>query len=602
MQGAMKDEIISLNFFETMAKSDRLKSYDISASVSEENIITLFGEVDGWQHVVDIGHIAGSLPEVYSVINNITVKGLEIPKPDFSREIQNARKNGIICETDVLIIGAGISGCAVARTLSKYKLRVAVTEMHDDVCMGASKANSGAIHAGHMVKPGTLKAKLNVKGNAMYDNWASELNFNLVKRGSIGIAYDDTDRKTLQKIHDVAQINGVPMCRFITLEEMRNLEPDIPGKPIAILYNTSMGCVDPYEVVLALANNSAINGVIFLLGNPVYAIERKGSHNFSVFTRKGIVKTRYIINAAGVHADDIAEMVDDKFYTIHARRGTIPIFDKTVNYPYNRGVGTVSRTANAESKGGGCGRTPEGNIQSGPSATETPYKDDTASYKEDLEYALKRAYDTVNYLQPSDVITFFTGVRAADYKEDFIIGMSKKVPGFIHVAAIQSPGLVSAPAIAEMVENILLEDINKLSGTLDKNPTYTPYLTPKVEFRHLNFEQRDELIRSNPKYGHVICRCETITEGEILDAIHSPIVPTSVDAIKRRTRAGMGRCQGGFCQQKVVEILARELGKEWVDINLKDDGSYILYSKNRVEEMQSQITGDNELKNEKVQL
>ena len=587
---------------EMLAKYEYLKSYDIDIAVSEENIVTFCGEVNAWQHVVDIGHIAGSLPEVYSVVNNITVKGLEIPKPDYSKEIQNARKKRIVYETDVLIIGAGISGCAIARVLSKYQLRVAVTEMHDDVCMGASKANSGAVHPGHMVKPGTLKAKLNVKGNAMYDEWAKELNFAMKKRGSIGVAYEKIDGEKLKKIHAVAQMNGVPGCQFITLEQMRKLEPNIPGEPVVILRNITMGCVEPYEVVLALANSAAINGVKFLLGNPVYAIERKGNHDFFVITCNGIITTKYVINAAGVHADDIAEMVNDKFYTIHARRGTIPIFDKAVRYPYNRGVGTVSRTANAESKGGGCGLTPEGNIQSGPSAVETPYKDDTASYKEDLDYAMQRAYDTVSYLKPSDVITFFTGVRAADYKEDFIIEMSKKVPGFIHVAAIQSPGLASAPAIAEMVENILLEDVKESGNSLEKNPTYTPFLAPKSEFRNMTLEQQDELIRKNPKYGHVICRCETITEGEILDAIHSPIVPTSVDAIKRRTRAGMGRCQGGFCQQKVVEILARELGKDWMDINLKDDGSYILDSKNRAEEIKSQNRGKDELENEKVHL
>lgn len=597
-----KKEIIIQKIKEVLAKYEYLKNYDIHIDVSEENIVTLCGEVDIWQHVVDIGHIAGSLPEVYSIINNITVKGLKISKPDYSKEIQKAKKTGTSCDVDVLIIGAGVSGCAVARALAKYQLRIAVIDMHDDVCMGASKANSGAVHPGHMVKPGTLKAKLNVKGNAMYDEWAKELNFTMKKRGSIGIAYNEADGEKLKKIHAVAQINGVPECRFISLEEMKKLEPNIPGEPVVILRNTTMGSVEPYEVVLAVANSAAINGVKFLLGNPVYAIERKGNHDFSVITRKGIVKTKYVINAAGVHADDIAEMVNDKFYTIHARRGTIPIFDKAVRYPYSRGVGTVSRTANAESKGGGCGLTPEGNIQSGPSATETPYKDDTATYKEDLNYALKRAYDTVNYLKPSDVITFFTGVRAADYKEDFIIGMSKKVPGFIHVAAIQSPGLVSAPAVAEMVENILLEDLEKTGCSVNKNPNYTPDLAPKLEFRHMTFEQRDELIRKNPKYGHVICRCETITEGEVLDAIHSPIVPTSVDAIKRRTRAGMGRCQGGFCQQKVVEILARELGKEWVDINLKDEGSHILDSKNRAEGMQSQITGKDKLEDEEVHL
>ena len=560
---------------------EELRDYHIKVTVDPENIVTLEGEVDRWQQVVDIGHIAGSFPEVKNVRNLITVKGLELPKADYTKQIAAAKEKGTLLETEVLIIGAGVTGCAIARALSRYQLKVAVTELHDDVCMGASKANSGAVHPGHMAKPGTLKAKLNVRGNAMYTDWARELNFTLRRRGSLGVAYEEYDGKVLEKIHAAAQANGVPGCRFLTVEELHELEPDVPGEPCAILYNPTWGAVEPYEVVTAVADSAAKNGVKFLLGNPVFGIEHSGERSFLVYTKKGVIATRYIIDAAGVHADEIAEMAGDCFYTLHARRGTIPIFDKSIRYPYSRGVGTVSRTANKESKGGGCGPTPEGNIQSGPSATETPWKDDTATYPKDLDYAMERAYATIKELTPGDVITFFTGVRAADYKEDFIIEMSKKVPGFIHVAGIQSPGLAAAPAVAEMVEGILLDDRRSHGEEVLKNPDYDPYLPPKVEFRNRSREEQDELIRKDPRYGRVICRCETITEGEILDAIHSPIVPTSVDAIKRRTRAGMGRCQGGFCQQKIVELLARELGQEWVDINLKDDGSYILREHNR---------------------
>jgi glycerol-3-phosphate dehydrogenase len=274
-------------------------------------------------------------------------------------------------------------------------------------------------------------------------------------------------------------------------------------------------------------------------------------------------------------------MVGDKFFTIHPRRGTIAIFDKLIKYPYSKGFGIIPKKNAPESKGGGCFQTTEGNLQVGPSATETPDKEDDACYPSDLEYGLERGYDTIDGLDPSGIITYFTGVRAPDYKEDFIIGMSKKVAGFINVAAIQSPGLVSAPAVAEMVEDIILDDYRQNDRRVEKNPVYNPILPKKVEFRKLSHAQRDELIKKDPKHGHIICRCETITEGEILDAVRSKIVPISVDAIKRRTRAGMGRCQGGFCQQKVVEILARELGKEWVEITLKGKGSYIVDSCNR---------------------
>lgn len=563
-----------------IGKYKDLAQYDIGIAVSEENIVTLTGEVDVWQHVVDIGHLAGSLPEVYSVVNNIAVKGLTITAPDHTAESEKAKKTGVITNTDVLIIGAGVSGCAIARALSKYRMKVTLTDMHNDVCMGASKANSGAIHPGHMAKPGTLKARLNVKGNAMYNDWAKELNFNMKKRGSMGVAYDEREATILKKLYQMAKMNGVPDIRLIDGDEALRLEPNLQGQPVVALYNGTMGSVEPYEIVIAVADSAALNGVKFILGNPVYDIVKNGDRCFDVITKKGIIRAGYVVNAAGVHADDIAEMAGDKFYTIHARRGTILVFDKAVKYPYSRGVGTIPNNATAESKGGGCGVTPEGNIHAGPSATETPYKDSTETDPEDFRYSMRRA-NNMRKLKPTDLITFFTGVRAADYKEDFIIGMSKKAEGFIHVAGIQSPGFTAAPAVAEMVENIILENSEKHGITVERNPAYNPYLAPKVRFRHMSREERDALIKRNPKYGRVICRCETITEGEILDAIHSPIVPASVDAIKRRTRAGMGRCQGGFCQQKVVEILARELGQEWVDINLKDEGSYILKDANR---------------------
>lgn len=570
-------------FREKLAKYDHLKGYEIGFAADADNVVTLSGEVDVWQHVVDIGHIAGGIPEVYSVVNNITVKGLELPKPDYAAQIGAAREAGVIHTTDVLIIGAGISGCSVARQLARYDLQVTVADMHDDVAMGASKANSGAIHPGHMAKSGTLKAKLNVKGNAMFTQLQKDLKFDMPRRGSFGIGYDEEDRKTLQYIVDTAKRNGVPGCGFMDVDEVMRLEPNLKERPIVATHTETMGCVEPYEVVIAVADNAAMNGVKFVLGAQVYAIDIDGDRDFTVVTRKGLIKTKYIINAAGVHADDVAEMVGDKFFTIHARRGTIPVFDKRVKYPYTRGVGVVTKGRNVESKGGGCGVAPEGNIHSGPSATETPYKDDTATYREDLDYALRIAHGMVDYIQDSDVITYFTGVRAADYKEDFIIGMSKKVSGFMNVAAIQSPGFASSPAIAEMVEGILLDDCKKAGIPVGANKNFDPELQPKARFRKLSREQQDELIQKDPKYGRVICRCEQITEGEILDAIRSPIVPTSVDAIKRRTRAGMGRCQGGFCQQKVVEILARELGQDWVDINLKDEGSCILMDESRKE-------------------
>ena len=568
---------------ERVAAVPALADLEFEIDVSDDDVVTLTGEVDTWQHVVDIGHIAGEIPAVLNVVNDLTVTGLKLPVVDNSQAIAAAREIGVVADADVLIIGAGVSGCCIARTLAKHDLSIVVVDTHDDVAMGASKANSGFIHPGHQAKPGTLKAKLNVRGNEMFRELKRELGFAMDEKGGYWIGYDDQDRIPLESYLDNARQNGVPGCGPVTIEELKAAEPAIQGEPTFAAVTETMATVEPYEVVIALANSAAKNGVKFLLGAEVYAIEIHGDRSFTTVTRKGLVNSRYIINAAGVHADDVAEMVGDRFFTIHARRGTIPIFDKRVKYPYHAMVTIPSKVHDAQSKGGYFTETPEGNIHAGPSATETPYKDDTATYQADFDYAMQSAYDASPDIKVSDVITYFTGVRAADYKEDFIIGPSKKVPGFINVAGIQSPGFVSAPAIAEMVEEILAEDAAAMGHPIGDNPDFDPYLAPKIRFRHLSREEQDEIIKRDPKYGHIVCRCETITEGEILDAIHDPVVPTSVDAIKRRTRAGMGRCQGGFCQQKVIEILARELGEAWTDINLKDEGSEILVAPTRQE-------------------
>ena len=342
-----------------------------------------------------------------------------------------------------------------------------------------------------------------------------------------------------------------------------------------------MGVVEPFQVCVALAENAAVNGVQFLLSTELLDIDVKPEGGFEAVTERGVVCCRYLIDCAGIHADDVAEMAGDKFYTLHPRRGGIVIFDKRVTGPYQHAISAFPRNKDAESKGGGYARTPEGNILIGPSAVEIPDKEDKSMEESDFDYAYERGKSIYPELDRRDAIAMYSGIRPADYTEDFIIQMSRKVPGFIHVAGIQSPGLASAPAIAEMVEGILKEDLQAHGQQLQERADYQPNRKPQVQFRRLSHEAQEALIKENPKYGHIICRCEQITEGEILDVLHSPVVPTTVDAIKRRTRAGMGRCHGGFCQPRVVEILARELDKDWTQINLKGRGAYILERRSR---------------------
>lgn len=563
-----------------------------AADVDDRNIVTLRGICGSWQTLVDVGHRIAKVPGVRNVVSDMEVRGLEIPRKDYGEYVRKGREVGVIDTADVVIIGAGVSGCGIARELARYDLKIVVVEMGDDVASAASKANNGDIHAGHAVAPGTLKAKLNVEGNRMYTRWAKELNFRLERCGSMRVTTEERLVPGIQKMYETAVKNGVDGARMVSHEEAVELDPKIGvelerlGKrAAAALWLPSMGVVEPYEVVVALAENAARNGVKFLLNCTVGEILRRDGQVEGVVTERGIIKASYVINCAGVYADEISEMAGDRCYTIHPRKGTIAILDKACP-PLFRGMGGISTREetvkkNVESKGGGMCLTPEHNILLGPSATEVPDKEDVDTTPEDLAYAMSR--NSNPYVGYGDIIRIFAGTRPADFKEDFIIEMSDRTHGFINVGAIQSPGLASAPAVAEMTVGILKEDWEKTLGPLAERPGYDPVEPPKTEFRHMSHEEQDELIRKDPRYGKVICRCEQITEGEILDAIHSRIVPASIDAVKRRTRAGMGRCQGGFCQPRVLELLARELGKEWVEITLKGKGSNVLVEENRSE-------------------
>ncbi|WP_195268366.1 FAD-dependent oxidoreductase [Eubacterium sp. 1001713B170207_170306_E7] len=560
----------------------------LSLSVDARRIVTVTGVCGTWDQVVDIGHLIAKQEGVRNVVNELTVKGMEIPKKDYSAFRKQGEAIGVIDDVDVVIIGAGISGCGIARELSKYQLNILVTEMSDDVATGATKANNGNIHPGHAAKPGTLKARLNVKGNRMYTRWAEELGFELQRCGSMGVITEEALRSALKAAYDVAVLNGVDGVELVDGTRALEIEPKLADagvtRPLEALWLPSMGLVEPYEVAVALAENAADNGVRFLFNCTVADILTENGQAKGVVSSKGIIRAKYVINCAGVYADELSAMAGDKSYTIHPRKGTIAILDKNKKPEFDviteiTTLERIQREKNAESKGGGMCRTPEWNILLGPSATETPDKEDNATTEADLRYAMGiNQNEQTGY---GDIIRIFAGTRPADYKEDFVIEMSDVTHGFINVGAIQSPGLASAPAIAELVEKILLEDMQACGRPARENQAYNPRHQKRRNFRHMSREEQDALIARDPRYGRIICRCESITEGEILDAIHSPVIPQSIDAIKRRTRAGMGRCQGGFCQPRVLEILARELGREWTDINLRDEGTNVLIETSR---------------------
>lgn len=562
----------------------------IHAAMDERNILTLTGSCNSWSQLVQIGHKAAKCKGVRNVVNKMTVNGLTIPKKDYTPYREAGEKLGVVETVDVVIIGAGISGCGIARELSKYDLKVLLVEMSGDVATGATKSNNGNIHPGYAAKPGTLKAKLNVEGNRMYTDWAEQLDFDLQRVGAMGFVTNPWLKPALHAVYSVAKKNGVP-AQLIGGKQAAEIEPGLVKNGLAdqvklALWMPTMGLVEPYQVAVALAENAAENGVRFWFDCTVADVLRENGKVTGVLTNKGIIHTKYVINCAGIYADEISAMAGDESYTLHPRKGVIAILDKAKKPEYEalcnhvtwEGLKLTIKNMKAETKGGGMCHTPEGNILMGPSAVEVPDKEDKSTDPQSLSYAMGRGDSNIQY---GDVIRFFAGSRPADYKEDFIIEMSDVTDGFVNVGAIQSPGLASAPAIAKMVEGILTDHAKAKGEALRKKPDWNPIRKRRPEFRRMTREEQDELIRKNPSYGKIVCRCESITEGEILDAIHSPVPPTSVDGIKRRTRAGMGRCQGGFCQPRVLEILAREQNRSWTDITLKGEGSNILVSSNR---------------------
>ena len=563
---------------------DKFPELNIEIRINKRNIATVSGECETWEQLIDVGHFVAEDAKIKNVVSEMTVKGLTITPQDYASMAKEGRKKGIIQKTDVVIIGAGVIGCGIARELSKYDFHCIVVDKENDVSVGASKANNGNIHPGHAVKKGTLKHKLNILGNRMYDEWAKDLQFEFQRNGLMYIAWEEEYLPALKRRYTKGLENGVDGIRYISGEEAMAIEPELKkldNPPIAAVWLPSLAHVEPYEVTIALAENAAENQVKFMLNTKVCDIVHDGRIQ-AVVTSRGVIETKYVINAAGVYADDISRMAGDVSYTIHPRKGTIVLLDKAKTYPYKPQLGFVSNklenrmmnVKNKESKGGGCCKTPEGNYLLGPSAKEVWNKEDTSCDAEGIAYALSCCQH--KGVGEKDVIRSFAGVRAADFKEDFIIEKSEVTSGLIHVAGIQSPGLSAAPAIAKMVENILLEEMKKEGMSYKRKKNYQPYRPKRRVFRKLSLEEQNKLIKENPDYGQIVCRCEFITKGEILDAIDSPVVPTSVDAIKRRTRAGMGRCQGGFCLPVVLQILAQAQQQDCTEIDFTAKDTNIL--------------------------
>ena len=473
---------------------------------------------------------------------------------------------------DVIIIGAGVTGCAVARYLSRYQGSALVLERAEDVCCGTSKANSAIIHAGFDAAHGSLMAKMNVQGNRMVPGLAKELDFPFRRNGSLVVCMSEEDMPRLRALYENGVKNGVEGLEIVDAQRLHELEPNVSKNAVAALWAPTGGIVCPFNMTIALAENANANGVDFRFNTKVTGFTR-GEEGWTVHTEQGDFRTRYVVNAAGVYADVLHNMVSSRKLHITPRRGDYCLLDRQVGGFVSH---TVFQLPGKLGKGVLVSPTVHGNIIVGPTAIDIEDRDGTNTTAAGLEELIAKAGISVDNLPIRQTITSFAGLRAHEDHHEFVIGEAEDAPGFVDCAGIESPGLTSAPAIGLTVAELLREKLG-LREKEDFIATRKGLLDPKS----LTWAAYQALIRENPAYGQIICRCEQVTEGEIIDAIRRPLGARSLDGVKRRTRAGMGRCQAGFCSPRVMEILARELGVSQAEITKCGGASRLIVGVNK---------------------
>ena len=472
---------------------------------------------------------------------------------------------------DVLIIGAGVIGGMIARELSRYELSVMIAEKENDVAMGATRANSAIVHAGFDAKEGSLKALLNVRGSEMMEEVTRELGVRYQRNGSIVVGFNEEDRAHLESLLVRGNANGVKGLRIVERDELLTIEPGIGDTVKYALYAPTGAIVCPYELAMASIGNAMDNGASLTLGFAVDRME-KTADGWRVWAGEQYIDAKTVINCAGVYADRIARLVGDESFTIRARRGEYMLLDKECG---NLCTTTVFRTPSAMGKGILVSPTVDGNLLLGPTAEDIDDKTDTKTTARGLASVAVQAHEQVKNIPYNKTITSFTGLRAVGSKGDFIIG--KATEGFYNVAGIESPGLSSAPAIAEYVRELLDKD-----GLLPaKKASFNPVRKAMHAFRDMTDEEKNEVIKKDSRYAKIICRCEGVSEGEILEAIRTNPKPRDLDGVKRRTRAQMGRCQGGFCSPYIVELLARESGIPYEAVTKFGGASIINYGRTK---------------------
>ncbi len=569
----------SMNLAKKIKLAKKLYGVDVSARETDRSVV-LTGSCNDWQTVVAVGKLFVDKRSGKHVVNDMTSDGFVEPAERLPLVSDNSLDG---TSWDVVIVGGGVSGCAVARELARYDIRVLLCEKHSDVAHGASGANDGMVHAGIDLAHPCKKLHYVVKGNAMYGDLCRDLGVDFTRNGQY-VVFGSKFIKTLATSYLLrAKRHKIPGVTIVNRKGIVGLEPSVDGYAVGALKVPSTGAVSPYKLTIALAENAVQNGVTISLNTAVTGFVRDAFGITDVVTNRGTVSAKCVVNAAGVFADKIAELADDRYFSIHPRKGVDLILD-----PDGDGLPTHSISlaptfktlkANKNTKGGGIVKTVDGNILLGPNAVETPFREDTSTTATDVATVFDKQQACCPALDRRQIIAYFAGVRACTYEEDFLIERSSKVRNLVHVAGIQSPGLTAAPAFAPDVAQLAVECLAEQGVDVRLNANFNPKRVKPVCTRELSDKELDALVEADPDFGTVICRCERVTLGEIKAAINNPLGVATVDGVKRRVRAGMGRCQGGFCMPQIVRIIAEEMGKGYAEVNKSDDGSYMAVNK-----------------------
>ena len=475
---------------------------------------------------------------------------------------------------DIIIIGAGVTGCATARDLSRFEAKILVLEKDEDVCCGTSKANSCIIHAGYDAKPGSLKAKMNVRGNELMTGLAEELDIPFKRIGSLVVCTDESQREGIEELYAPGLANGVQNLKILSGEEVRQIEPNISDDVICALYAPSAGIICPFRLNIALAECAEQNGVEFRFNTLVKDIS-SSDEGFTLNTSQGVFNSKVLINAAGCHADEFHNQVSSEKIHITPRRGDYILLDKSCD-GFVRHV--VFPQPTKMGKGILVTPTVHGNVLIGPTAIDTDNRDEAPLTADGISKVIEGAAKNLRNTPVRQVITGFSGLRAHEVGGEFILGETKDCPGFFDCAGIESPGLTACPAIGEYMAGLVSEKLE-----LRNKDSWNGICHDIRKLFELPSEEREKLIQDYPEYGRIICRCETITEGEIIDSIRRPLGARSLDGVKRRTRAGMGRCQGGFCSPRVMDIISRETGIPLDNVTKSGGDSRILNGRTKYE-------------------